>query len=289
MKYQLSSILFLCLAFLLNQGCAQDKSTLVYAAQGHESAYPRLSNDDSRMLFQSDKSGNWQLMIMDMQGNTSVPVMTDTYNNNFPDWSPDNNLIAFTSDRDGNEEIYLINTDGTGLKRITNDPGRDIHPYFSPDGNSLLFNSTRINGSFDVFKYEISSDTLIQLTNTPSNETCARYSPDMKYIVMLKNDASSDDIYLMDKTGSLSNVTNTPSDFDGWPMFSFDNQWIYFSSSESGEHRVYRIRPDGQEKTKLTNSGGGEDARVCVSKDGTWLIYNKRLKDGIEIRRLNLG
>jgi TolB protein len=289
MKNIITSILFLWFISLLNSGCAQDKSTLLYSDEGHESAYPRLSKDDSRILFQSDKSGKWQLMIMDLLGNTPTPVMMDTYNNNFPDWSPDNKLIAFTSDRDGNEEIYIINTDGTGLNRITNDPGRDIHPYFSPDGQSLLFNSTRSNGSFDVFRYEFASGTLSQLTNTPSEETCARYSPDMKKIVMLKNDASSDDIYLMDENGSLKNITNTPSVLDGWPMFSYDSQWIYYSSMETGEHRLYRVRLDGREKTKLTDSGGAEDARVCISRDGSWLIYNKRLRDGIDIRRLNLS
>ena len=214
--------------------------------------------------------------------------MLDPYNNNFPDWSPDNEWIAFTSDRDGNEEIYIIKNDGTGLKRITNDPGRDIHPYFSPDGKVLLFNSTRGNESFDVFKYDLKTGALQQLTNTSADETCARYDPPMKNIVILKNDSTSDDIFIMDVQGQLKNVTNTPYVRDGWPMFSHDGQWIYYSSMEEGSYSVYKIRINGKDKTRLTKSASTEeDARVSVSHDGQWFIYNKRLSDRIEIRKQN--
>lgn len=266
-----------------------DQSTLVYKLDGKESAYPRLSNDDNRILYQSNADGNWQLVIMDIANGTHQEVMTDKYNNNFPDWSPDNEWIAFTSDRNGNEEIYLIRTDGRDLKRITNDPARDIHPYFSPDGKSLLFNTTR-HGTFDVYRYFIETDSLSRITDYQDDETCARFSPDMKHIVMLKNGPTSDDVVLMDAaTLELKNITSTPKINDGWPMLSYDNQWIYYSSMESGVYCIYRIKFDGTEKTQITSpKRNEEDARVCVSKDGKRIIYNKRIGNTIEIRIINI-
>src|SRR5678815_2886330 len=115
----------------------RDASTLLYKIDGKEIAYPRLSKDGNKILYQSNQNGNWQLYIMDMAMQTHTPVMTDVYNNNFPDWSYDNQWIAFVSDRDKNEEIYLMKTNGSDLKRITNNGNRDIHPYFSPDGKYL--------------------------------------------------------------------------------------------------------------------------------------------------------
>jgi Tol biopolymer transport system component len=68
-------------------------------------------------------------------------------------------------------------------------------------------------------------------------------------------------------------------------MFSFDGQWIYYSSLESGIYCVFRIGIDGKGKTQLTFPGPGEeDARVFVSHDGNWFIYNKRIGSTIEIR-----
>lgn len=104
-----------------------------------EDAYPRLSRDGTHVLYQSNRTGTWQLYVLDVASRTSRALTTGTANNNLPDWDPDNRRIAFVSDRDGNEEIYLM--EGDNVRRLTTRAGRDIHPYFSPDGKKLLFNS----------------------------------------------------------------------------------------------------------------------------------------------------
>lgn len=267
-----------------------DHSKLIYKVDGKEAAYPRLSVDGKRILYQTNEKGNWQLRIIDIASGKNTNVLEDSFNNNFPDWSADNKWIAFVSDRDGNEEIYVMRTDGSELKRITNDDGRDIHPYFSPDGKYLLFNSTRNNESFDVYRYTFSDASLLRITDTPDDETCARYSPDMSKIVLLQNSMSKDDVMLMDaKTYELKNLSGTPDVRDGWPMFSSDGKWVYYSSYETGRYAIYKIKPDCSEKIKLTSPRENEeDARVYVSGDGTWLIYNKRIGKTIEIRLLEV-
>ncbi len=287
----LSKFLTFAIFTSLIASCTSQKqidNDILLRVENKESAYPRLSKDDKQILFQSNQSGHWQLFIMDISTKTQTPVLSDAYNNNFPDWSKDNNWIAFTSDRDGNEEIYLMHTDGSGLRRITNDPARDIHPYFSPDGKKIMISSTRGNGSFDIYRYTIATDSLERLTDTPDDETCARYSPDMKQLVFLKNNNTTDDIFLMDaSSNAIHNLTNTPSSTDGWPMFSYDNNWIYYSSLESGSYCLYKIKLDGTNKTQLTTVlNEDEDARVCVARDGKWLIYNKRSLNTIDIRLL---
>jgi TolB protein len=287
----LPAFTFLWTILCLGCGTAQpDSSTLLYSIEGKESAYPRLSADSKKILYQSNVHGNWQLYIMDREAGTQTRILTSTANDNFPDWSHYNQWIAFTSDRDGNEEIYLMRLDGTELKRITNDPGRDIHPYFSPDGRYLLFNSTRGNESFDVFRYTISTGELKQLTDTPENETCARFSPDMRHIVYLQNDDTKDDVMMADSLlRNTVNISNDPQVMNGWPMFSPDSESIYYSSMESGAYCIYRIKTDRSAKSKITQAKSNEeDARVCVSKDGKSIIYNKRKGGTIEIRELKL-
>lgn len=259
--------------------------TLLYKEEHKESAYPRLSSDKKSILFQTNRNGKWQLCLLDRASTKQTLLTPESSNNNFPDWSADNAWIAFVSDRDGNEELYMMRTDGSNLKRITNHPGRDIHPYFSPDGQYILFNSTRGNESLDIYRYTIANGAVERLTNTMDNETCARYAPDMKSIVYLRNNNSSDDIYLLHLENFLSdNVTNTPRSRDGWAMFSPNGKWIYYSSMESGIYCLYRIHPDGSSQQQLTVAKPGEeDARVCVSSDGNFMLYNKRIGDSIEI------
>ena len=250
-----------------------------------ENAYPRLSHDGDKILYQSNRTGKWQLNIMDVVSRTSVVLTPNDFNDNFPDWSADNKWIAFVSDRGGNEEIYLMNSKGGDLKRITNDPGRDIHPYFSPDGKYILFNSTRNGDSFDVYRYTISNGKTEQITSSADDETCARYSPDMKHFVYLKNNQSSDDVFVLNTADMLTeNISKTPVFEHGWPMYSADGKWIYYSSMEGGTYSIYRVRIDGTGKEQLTHAAAGEDdARVNVSADGKLIIYNKKIGKTIMI------
>jgi len=269
---------------------AQIKQTkLILKEEGKENAYPRFSSNGKQFLYQSNRTGKWQLFIYDIGSGQSKAVTSDSSNNNFPDWSKNNEWIAFVSDRSGNEEIYLMKKDASGLKQITNHPSRDIHPYFSPDGKYILFNSDRF-GSLDIFRYTIATGKTERLTDTPQNETCARYSPDMKEIVYLKNDASADDVFILDmKTAISRNLTQTPGSTDGWPMFSPDGKWVYYSSMESGTYCIYRISPDGKTKEKLTSAmTGEEDARVCVSQDNAKVLFNKKVNKTIEVYMGNI-
>lgn len=269
---------------LLPPAIAVAQPTVVLEEAGVENAYPRLSRDGNAVLCQSNKSGKWRICTRALSGGPVTYITDGRSNDNFPDWSYDNKWIAFVSDRDGNEEIYLSQQDGDNLRRVTNSPARDIHPYFSPDGRYLLFNSDS-DGQLDIYRYEIRTGKTERLTNTPENETCARYSPDMKSIVLLKNSDVSDDVFLLHLNNFITdNLTNTPHVYHGWPVFSYDGKWVYYSSMEGGTYSIYRIHPDGAGKQQLTHAAADEEhARVTLSRDGRTMVYNIRKGKTISI------
>lgn len=252
---------------------------------GVENAYPRLSNDGREILYQSNRGGTWQLYVLDIAAGTSR-VLTHEGNNNLPDWSPDGRRVAFVTDRDGNEEIYLMNRDGSEPRRLTTNAGRDIHPYFSPDGKTLLYNSQRGGASFDVYAIDLATGSERRLTDTREDETCARYSPDGSRLVLLRNDASADDVWIIDARGE-HDLTGTPRVRDGWPVFGPDGR-VYFASMALGSFSIYRVRGDGTHTEQLTFAGPDEeDARPFVSRDGRRLIFNRRRAGAIDIMELS--
>lgn len=266
---------------LLNSLQAQ----IILSEKGVEFAYPRINADATSMLYQSNKSGKWQLQVMNLRDSTIRECFSDSFNNYFPDWNPKQNLIAFTSDRDSNENVYVYDVSTSGIKRITTNDARNIHPYFSPDGRFILYSSTEGNGSLDIYRYEIKTGETLRLTATTEDETCARYNTSMDKIVFLKNGIMSDDIFVLDcVTFMQENITKTPQVRDGWPMFSSDSRWIYFSSMESGVFCIYRIRLKDGFKEHLTQAlGGEEDARVFITATNDRIFYNKRRGNGIMI------
>jgi hypothetical protein len=58
-------------------------------------------------------------------------------------------------------------------RNISNNKGYDNQPYFTEKDNSILFVSMRDTKQTDVFEYNLQSNKIIQLTDTPHSE----YSP----------------------------------------------------------------------------------------------------------------
>jgi Tol biopolymer transport system component len=268
---------------------------ILFRTEGVENAYPQLSADTRKILYQSNATGHWQLMIFDQNTNVHTEITKDKFSNSMADWSEDNEWIVFVSDRDGNEEIYIMRTNGKDMKRITNDKGSDIHPHFSPDGKQLLFSSNRGNGKYDIYKYTIKTNVTERLTFTKEDELFARYSPDMKKIVYSKMSENNltDDVFVLNvTTQKTENLTNTPDELDGWPMFNKTGDWIYYSAMKNGSRCIFKMKPDGSDVTQITfptEQDNEEHARVCISKDEKTLIFNKKKGKTISIWTHNLN
>lgn len=258
----------------------------LFRTEGIQNAQPHLSKDGERVLYQSNATGKWQLMIFNQLTNTHTELTNNHFNNYDADWSLNNEWVSFVSDRDGNEELYLMKSNGTELKRLTNDKARDVNPYFSPDNKYILFNSTRGNGSLDIYRYTIKTSTIERITNTKENETFARYSPDMKKIVYLKNDEKTDDVFLLNTlTNQSENITNTPDEADSWPMFNKTGEWIYFSSVKNGAQCIFKMKPNGSNVTQITYPSDDleENSRVYISHDEKTMLFNKKVGKTLEV------
>jgi Tol biopolymer transport system component len=105
-------------------------------------AYPSLSPDGRRLLFQSNRSGRWSLYLAKTDGEDARVLLDSGDAPVSPAWSPDGALIAYAATVAGQSEIFVMKSDGTGRRRMTFDPGYDSHPHWSRDGR-LFFTSSR--------------------------------------------------------------------------------------------------------------------------------------------------
>ena len=246
-----------------------------------ENAYPRWSKDGSAILFQSNRSGKWQLYRMNRDGSQEQQLTPGDANYNFPDWSADNRHPRLClRPRWQRGDLRRCRPTVPGLRRLTNHPGRDIHPYLAPDGKKLLFNS-QMGGTenFEVYETDLAGSYFKRLTTTPDEETCARYSPDMQQIVFLCGEAATgnDEIYVMNADGTArQNVTRSPGP-EGWPAWSPDGQKIIYASAETGRSfRLYEINPDGSGKRQLsTPPVSYYDARPALNAAGE-MVFNRQ-------------
>jgi Tol biopolymer transport system component len=96
---------------------------------------PAWSPDGSKIAFQSDRDGDYEVYYLNVSNPTLQVNLTKSSSSDegVPAWSPDGSKIAFVSDRDGNDEIYSMkSSDGSDQTRLTNNSADDEAPDWSP-------------------------------------------------------------------------------------------------------------------------------------------------------------
>ena len=63
---------------------------------------PAWSPDGSKIAFQSNRDGNWEIYTMNADGSNQTNISNNDFDDGSPSWSPDGSKIAFNTVRDGN-------------------------------------------------------------------------------------------------------------------------------------------------------------------------------------------
>lgn len=129
-----------------------------------------------RMAFDSDRSGNFEVYTMAVDGSSVTPVTEDSaYDSWWPRLSPDRRTILFyrtpagTHDRDYTQtSLWAMQVDGTGLTQLRpaglDGWAQQGHAEWSPDGKQLvMFGGSRMNPQ--VFVTDVLGQHPRQLTD----------------------------------------------------------------------------------------------------------------------------
>ncbi|MEZ4861548.1 MAG: IPT/TIG domain-containing protein [Caldilineaceae bacterium] len=100
---------------------------------------PRISPDNTHILFVSDRDGNNELYLMQADGANQMRLTNTAYDEASPIWSPDGKRIVYVAYPKNNPDIYIMNADGTDPHPILAGATNDLYPSWSPDGNRIVF------------------------------------------------------------------------------------------------------------------------------------------------------
>jgi Tol biopolymer transport system component len=175
-------------------------------------------------------------------------------------------------------------------------PGYDAEPTVSPDGRFVIFTSTR-GGDLDLYRFEVETGEVIQLTETLGYDGGAFFSRDSQRIVwrasrptgaaadqyqaLLSNDVVEPgalNIFVANADGSdVRQITDMPG--ANWaPFFHPDGERVLFSSNfhtldEGGrEFDIFMVDLNGENIEQITHSGTF-DAFPMFSYDGTKIAF----------------
>jgi TolB protein len=233
-------------------------------------SYPAPSPDGSRVAFQSNRTGVFQIYSMKADGSDVRQLTTLRDDSYGPSYSPDGKLITFAHGSGGKSDIYLMAIDGSGAHSLTTDGLDNSHPHWWPDGRRIVFKSSRTTApgdrtdpakeQDDIFSIALDGSDLRQHTRCKTVCTYAFLSPDMARIVYrkvtntpglnwdLSEAKRNSEIAVANADGSDERVLTNNAAFDGWPAWSPDGKHIAFASNRLGpanHGQIFVMSPDG--------------------------------------------
>jgi TolB protein len=109
--------------------------------------FPAWSPRGDRILFTSDRDGDWELYTMRPDGSDLKRLTRSPGNDAHAAWSFDGEWIAFASARGGFKDempvgegggqgagdIFVMRADGSDVRRLTDDAFEEATPAFAPN------------------------------------------------------------------------------------------------------------------------------------------------------------
>jgi len=197
------------------------------------------SPDSKKIIVASSSKGKDLLYTIDTNNNKKQKHEFNEYNFGSisqPIWHPiDESKIAFIATNISQSDIYLYDLKTKKIIQITNDIFTEKEISWSNDGKNILFSSDRTSNKeelwsmeYDLFKYDLNQEVIIQLTDTDFNE---------HYPILTNNDSTL--IYVSDYNGinnlSVKNLSDSSMKiitnlYTGISQITAVDNDIYFSS-----------------------------------------------------------
>ena len=167
---------------------------------------PALSPDRTRIAFSSNRSGSYDLYLMDADGGSPRRLTTDPGIEGDPVWTPDGARIVFTATpAEGQPQIWSLRPDGKPAQALTAGPGGNLSPAVSADGRTLAFVSTR-DGNQEIYLMPIEGGEARRITRTEQRESSPRFLPNGDLVFVTERGGRSKGSRVVRLTGTAGEV-----------------------------------------------------------------------------------
>lgn len=241
----------------------------------------------ARIMFLSNRDGEQRWYSMESDG-------SDVQHLSFLEaakakgivWVPDLRAFSAVLDLDGQYDLYLLDAQGNVMRRLTST--LDIEGSFTYSSAAGQFAFTCLWSDLDICTVSISGGEISRLSNYPSREDSANWSPSGEQVLFVSNRDVVPDVWVVNRDGSdLKNLTPTGQPH-GFPHWSPDGEKILFTSQRDFNWEVYVMDADGQNPVNLTNHSA-EDIDPQWSPDGKYIAFRSKRTGDADIYVMNAG
>ena len=231
--------------------------------------HPQISPDDTRLAFQSTRSGDYEIWIADRSGRDARQVTESRSYKSLPRWSADSRRLVFASRVAGQTEIVVLDVDAGTARTISVEATNASAPSWSHDGRHVYFGSPR-SGTWQVWRVEVAGGPATQITT--DGGYAAQESIDGRWLYYTRLDRPG--LLRRPVSGGADEMVATNVRAENWPNWGVLQRGVFFLTwPDDGDPQLAIVDTVGAPPRLLTRLAEYAWSGIAVSRDGARVIY----------------
>ncbi|RPH95536.1 hypothetical protein EHM69_04145 [candidate division KSB1 bacterium] len=240
-----------------------------------------ISPDGTQIVFLSDRTDYFDVWLVDVDSGKLKRLLKGERSGNFEQmkwldarisWSPDGKQVTFASKAGNRDAVNILDIQKQKItRRLSFSMDGLFNPAWSPDGDKIVFVGMR-NGQSDLYYYDLTNDSLVQVTNDIFSDDDPAWSLDSRSLVFTSDrqdstriwsstdnpriwslDYRQSDLYrirLGEDTAERLTYTSTN---ERMPTFLYGGKYLVYTSDENGIYNLYRYDLELKTSEAVTN------------------------------------
>jgi Tol biopolymer transport system component len=214
---------------------------------------PEWSPDGSKIAFDSNRDGNYQIYIKNLDTGATSKLFQSSNQDRFPSWSPNDDYIAYLSrpikSSPGSHQTWNINIVGVDNKNIITipvdwDETAEEKPIWSPTSQYLTFR-VYSDGKSAIYSFDMETHTIRNGLTPEAQNWYPAWSPDGEYLSFMSQQAAGSQIYVANiESGDTHPLSN--SSYPNDTISSWSPNGAYIAVVSNDMRVVVRERTTGK-------------------------------------------
>lgn len=180
---------------------------------------PVFSPDGTRIAFSSNRDGNNEIYVMNVDGSNVRRLTNHRSIDTTPTWSPSSTHIAFVSERSGSPNIWRV--DALGLEqpvKLTSESHVDRPTWSPPPLNQIAYTSRTGGAGFDIKILDVATGRVTAVTTGEGSNESPAFSPTGRHVAFTTTRWGKTQIAVVGRDGrGLKRITrNGENKFPNW-------------------------------------------------------------------------
>jgi Tol biopolymer transport system component/DNA-binding winged helix-turn-helix (wHTH) protein len=234
--------------------------------------HPQISPDGRRLVFQSTRSGQYELWLSDRDGSHPRALTRSAAYKSPARWSPDGTRVAFVTRAGARSDLTLLQVDEGSSRTLISDTPAIVAPAWSANGNSIYFGSLR-TGDWQIWNVDVATGRVRQVT--ADGGYAATESPDGESLYVARLDGRG--LYRRSIAGGPGDNETLVAErilAEQWPNWGLYDRGLYYVTwPDDGDPCVALIETGTITPRLLARLHEYAWTGVAVTRDASRVIY----------------